>query len=182
MGLLDRIFKKFNREEPDPTLEWAEYREMELVVVPNEMRIGSLKFGDPLSAAEFLGKPSSFAWGYPGYCELVYAEGGFQLDFDMGRLVFVAFYLDHHVLEPEGEFAFSAPVVVLSGGERVELSKRLKAPDLVEIFGQPKEIDKDSDETILFFESTSMTMEFELRPESHTLAKWNLFPVVSDDD
>jgi hypothetical protein len=30
--------------------------------------------------------------------------------------VLAAFYLDHHAFEPEGEFAFSSPVVVLSGG------------------------------------------------------------------
>ena len=182
MGFLDRIFKKLNPEEPDPTLEWGEYRGMELVVVPEENRIGNLQFGDPLSAAEALGKPSSFEWGYPGYCDLTYAQGGFQLDFDEGRLVFAAFCLDHHMLEPEKEFTFATPLVVLSGGERIELSKRLKAADLVEIFGHPKKIDKDSDETILFFEAGPLTMEFELRPETHTLARWNLFPIVADDE
>ena len=176
MGIFHRIIRSLSGMPQDPTVNWPIRRPQELVVIPEKLQVGGLRFGDHLSAAELVGKPESVSWIGSDYCQLLYREGGFQLDFDHQRFCYAAIFLDRHQAEPESCYAFASPQVIPSGGGSVALSNRWQAADLVEVFGQPGEIDDDDEETLLVYRAESLTMEFELKPEAHTLARWNLFP------
>jgi hypothetical protein len=89
MRILDRVFGR----RADPTKDWptevGEAPECDL----SRMAFGPLCFGSPIEAARCFGRPDRFRWKTGDYCELLYARAGFQLDFEEGRLVYVAFFI-----------------------------------------------------------------------------------------
>ena len=141
----------------------------------SRMALGSLRLGDQMEAARFLGRPDSFRWTSDAYCELLYARAGFQLDFEGGRLCYVAFFVggDTH-LPTHPSLSLSQPQI--RGGMR--LTQRTGRKELLRHFGRPVSEDSDSDETILYYVRGGVTMEFELDGSGH-LKRWNLYP--SDD-
>jgi hypothetical protein len=157
---------------PDPTWDWP----IEVPAVPDldlsRMALGSLRFGDAVEAARGLGRPDRFRWKDGGYCELLYARAGFQLDFEDGRLCYMAFFIgadadgpSHPALSPsEPRIRGESPLTAETGKD-----------DLQRRFGPPGSEDSDDDETVLYYRRDRVTMEFELDGMGH-LKRWNLYP------
>src|SRR6185369_17404690 len=115
MNIFDRLLGR----RPDPTKDWPLEPPLPAGFDFARRAFGSLGFGDRLEAARFLGRPDSFEWREPGYCELLYARSGFQIDFEDGRFAFLAFFLgsDAH-LPSHPEMRFSQPKL----GEGIQLA------------------------------------------------------------
>jgi len=141
------------------------------------MRFGSLRFGDGLDAAAFLGRPDEFEWTLPEYCELLYASGGFQIEFEKGRLAYIAFFIGPDDLLPTHRaLAFSEPLVHGRAPETIRLSRDCDRSVLERMFGAPDSVDTDCDETILYYTRQNVTMEFEINGKTGQLKRWNLYP------
>ncbi|MBA4018449.1 MAG: hypothetical protein C0483_14880 [Pirellula sp.] len=173
MSFLKRLFGK----RDDPTTSWNAQQ----LPLPDfdwgAMQLANLRFGDPLDAAAILGRPDRFTWGDGDYCELLYARGGFQLDFDQGTWAYAAFFIgpDHH-LPDHPAMAFARPR--LSGGpaQSIVLSPEVDRARIEQWFGPAESADVDADEAILCYVRQGLTMEFELDGASGRLKRWNLFP------
>jgi len=106
MSLFDRLL----RRRTDPTLGWGAFS----LPIPDfdltEMRFGTLQFGDGFNAAAFLGRPDRFEWTQGGYCELLYAAGGFQIDYEDSKFEYLAFFIGpDKYLPKQRALAFSQP-------------------------------------------------------------------------
>ncbi len=174
---LQRLFG--NRS--DPTANWGPFH----LPTPDfniaSMTFGALRFGEEFQAASFLGRPDHFQWTMPKYCELLYALGGFQLDFKDGKFAYAAFFLgpDRH-LPKHRNLQFSKPCLRGFIPDGLHLSPDLVRSDIAKFFGQPKTVDEDADETILFYERQSVTMEFELDGKHERLKRWNVYPTKEE--
>lgn len=173
MNLLKRIFGR----RPDPTIEWRAF----IPPIPDfdlsAMQFGSLRFGDTFSAASFLGRPDKFEWTQGEYCQLLYASGGFQIDFDGGKFAYLAFFIgpDRH-LPKHKALEFSKPRLRGCMPDGVSLSRANDRPQIERLFGSPVTADNDATETILFYRRRQITMEFEFDGQSGPLKRWNLYP------
>jgi hypothetical protein len=173
MGFVDRLL----RRRADPTLSWQPFS----LPIPDfdltEMRFGKLRFGDAIDAAASLGRPDRVEWTRGEYCELLYASGGFQIDFDSNRFAYLAFFIGPDELLPKHP-AFELSKPRLRGGteDGSRLSRDTQRPRLERLFGAADSVDADSDETILYYARQGVTMEFELDPSNGRLKRWNLYP------
>lgn len=173
MSILDLILGR----RKDPTREWgktiSELPEYDL----EQMRFGTLRFGDPINAASSLGRPEQFQFIQAEYCELIYASLGFQIDFEEGRLACILFFIGPDEFQPKDpKLRFSKPRVRGCLSKNVQLSEAVDRSELERMFGSPKSVDVDDDETILFYELRGTTMEFEFDGKTGRLKLWKLFP------
>ena len=168
MGLIDRILGR----RPDPTKDWPQLSNAPTGFDLSRRTFGSLAFGDGFESARQFGKPDKFEWIRPGYCTLLYARSGFQIDFEDGRFSYIAFLLGPDMYLPaHPQLAFSEPWLC----DRLQLSSATNQLQIKNYFGAPESEDVDSDETILFYSHNNMTIEFEFTP-TDSLKRCNLFP------
>jgi len=173
MNILDRLFGR----RPDPTAGWGTSQQPIPDFDLSQMRFGSLRFGDGIEAASFLGRPDRFAWTQADYCELLYARGGFQLDFDKGRFAYLAFFIGPDKFVPTHEgFEFSQPRLRGCAQDGARLSREMDQPALERLVNAPDSADSDAAETILYYTRQGITMEFEMDGKSGRLKRWNLYP------
>ena len=180
MSFFSSLLQKLSGQKPDPTITWPAATATttpELNVA--EWRLGSIRFGDALNAAQQYGRPDRFTWLSPDYCELLYANAGFQIDFDRGMLCYVAYFIG-----PDGQFTpdhpalrFSRPRALVEALNPIALSQQLEASALEKLLGEPIDKDVDEDETILFYERTGLTLEFEFDAQSNRLKRFNAYPI-----
>ena len=141
------------------------------------MRFGKIQFGDSFETAAFLGRPDHVSWIQKNYCALVYASGGFQIDYDNAKFVYLAFYIGLDDFVPKQKpMAFSKPKILGCEPGRLELSSDIDRLRLEGLFGTAKSVDVDDDETILYYSRQGITMEFELDANKGRLKRWNLYP------
>lgn len=180
MKLLDRIFGKKRSNQPDPTVDWPCPVAIEPELVPHEGRFCDLAFGAPMDAARKFGKPSRCRWLEDEYCELLYAQAGFQIEFEAGRLAYLAFFVNQPAAMPDVEGGFDAAVVKLrlTGGRTGQLSHESTRDDIERLFGSPARMEEEPDETILTYLVAGFTMEFEMQPEGGTLVRFNIYPAT----
>jgi len=173
MSVLSRLFGK----RPDPTLGWGTFS----LPLPSfdlgTMRFGTLRFGDGYEGAAFLGRPERFAWTQGDYCELLYASGGFQLDFDHGKFAYAAFFigLDSY-LPKHPALAFSQPRLSGCTPNNTALTRDTDRALLERLFGEADSMDIEPLEAILYYTRKGVTMEFEMDGKSGGLKRWNLYP------
>ncbi len=172
MSFFDQILGR----KPDPTARWGEFQ----LPIPDfdmvEMRFGKLKFGDGLEAAAFLGRPAQVQWPREDYCELLYAAGGFQIDFDNGKFAYLALLIGPDPCVPtDVAFTYAKPRLRGASQESVRLTESTRRAELEKLLGAPTTADEDKDETVLSYEWDRLTMEFEFTPDGR-LKRWNLFP------
>ena len=173
MSFLDRLLGK----RPDPTFNWGVFSPPIPDFDVAQMRFGSLQFGDTFEAAAFLGRPDRFEWTQGQYCQLLYASGGFQIDFDESRFAYLAFFIGPDDCLPEHKaLEFSKPRVRGCIPDGVRLSVETDGTMLERIFGAPGSLEVEPDETILYYTRQGVTMEFELDGRSGQLKRWNLYP------
>ena len=173
MNLLNRLLGK--RE--DPTLSWKPFS----LPIPDfdvaQMRFGTLRFGDGFETASFLGRPEQVEWTDRAYCALLYASGGFQIDFDEGRFAYLAFLIGPDKYLPKyTPLEFSKPRLHGCTPDAIQLSNDTDRVLLKRLFGDPGSVDSDEEETILFYTRQNVTMEFELDGKMGHLKRWNLYP------
>ena len=168
MKLLDLL----SGRRVDPTAAWP-VRDYDVPAVDlSRMPFGALRFGASLQEALYFGRPESFSWSRKDYCELLYARGGFQLDFERGNLSYVAFFVGQDACLPDHPaLSFTKPRIKGGG----QLTQETRKDDLQKLFGSIESEDVDSEETILTFLRSGVTLEFELNAEGY-LKRWNLFP------
>ena len=78
-GFLSNLF----RRRTDPTRGWRSFGVPTPDFDLNTSRFGTLRFGDSIDAAAFLGRPESFEGTERESCQLLYASSGFELEFDI---------------------------------------------------------------------------------------------------
>jgi hypothetical protein len=175
MKLIDRLFGR----RSDPTLNWVQSTAPIPQFNLNSMQFGSLHFGDPLEAAASLGRPDQFVWSQGEYCELLYASRGFQVDFDRGKLSYVAFFIGPDEFVPaHTAFQFSKPRVHGVAIDGIELSPGADRALIERLLGSADSVDVDAREVILFYNRGGITMEFELDAKTGGLKRWNLYPTL----
>ncbi len=168
MGILD--FLGFGRE--DLTKDWPvlefELPEFDL----KDLSFGPVHFGCEFDLAHAFGKPDRFKWVGRNYCELLYARYGFQIDFEDGRLRYIAFFIGPDESSPSHpRMAFSKPWLK----KTVQFTDQTRAGDLKRVFGEAGSEDFDSDEIVITFFRSGLSLEFELT-EKAFLKRWNIFP------
>jgi len=177
MKFLQRLLGTKTGGPPNPTIDWPEPQNVELNLVPHEGRLGNLRFGASIENARIFGKPSRFRWIRNNYCELLYAQAGFQIDFDGGQFGYMAFFINRHVAEPDiaGGFDLAIVNLLLADGGTGQLTKESKRDVIEGYYGTATRIDDDDDEIVLHYEIAGVTMEFELDPNDKTLMRLNLY-------
>lgn len=150
-------------------------------MVPSDGRFGNLRFGDSISCASSVGRPSKVSWIENNYCSLLYSQAGFQLEFEDGFLVYFALFANRPVDVSEISDDFNPTVIhlQLTEGKNARLSKESRRGDIEELFGEPTSMDFGSDETILYYNFPNLTVEFELQAEDGFLMRMSVFPSAS---
>ncbi|PKN30460.1 MAG: hypothetical protein CVU64_03280 [Deltaproteobacteria bacterium HGW-Deltaproteobacteria-21] len=168
MGFVDRILGR----RADPTEAWLVYEDEPPSVDLSKMAFGPLRFGAELQEAQFLGKPDSFKWSCKNYCELLYARRGFQIDFENGKLCYLAFFIGQDDCLPKHP-ALKLSKPQIRGG--VKLTQETCVDDLRKAIGPAESADADDEETILTYCRSGITLEFEVNTKG-LLKRWNLYP------
>lgn len=174
MGFFDRIFGRHK----DPTAEWPAFS----LPIPEydmaEMSFGSLRFGDAIEKASFLGRPDVLNWIESDHCELVYGKGGFNLYFAAGELSSITFFLARDADTPDQvPIEFCRPMLRGSVPYGTQLTPEVDIPKLQSLFGSPKEVEKTDLDHSLFYTRNGADMEFEL-DERGRLKIWNIYRPV----
>lgn len=177
MKLLDHFF----RRRSDPTLSWSTSRPSLPAFDVSAMRFGSLRFGDGLEAAAFLGRPDRFTWTSKEYCELLYASSGFQIDCDKTHFAYLAFLIGPDDCQPaHEELKFARPKLRGCTPHEITLSSATTRRKLEESLGNADSVDDEPDEVILSYLRHGVMMEFELDGTAERLKRCNLYPGVPD--
>lgn len=157
----------------DPTAEWADTCAQATPAFDwSDLRLGPIAFGDPLEKAEPLGRPDRFRWTQPGYCELLYARRGLQIDFDRGRFAYLAWFIGRDSVTPDHpDMTFCTPAL----DDELALTRDMGIDDLRAHLGAPVSEDVGEDETVLFYTGGGVVLEFEFDGEGR-LKRWNLYP------
>jgi hypothetical protein len=169
-----RILDWLLRRRPDPTAGWPDFRPAALEFDLGHKRFGPLRFGDEVAAAAPLGRPDLCSWSGREDCELTYARGGFELAFEGGRFVYLAFFIGPDKFLPRHPgLRFAEPRLLGWGPAGVCLSRQTDARQLRGQFGPPD--GQDEDETILSYTRAGVAIEFEL-DRAGRLKRCNLSP------
>jgi hypothetical protein len=176
MGIVDWLLGR----PPDPTVDWPEFRRATPVLDLAKRSFNGLRFGETIDVARGLGRPDKFRWASRRHGELLYARGGFQVDFDPG-LDYVALFIAADPFLPDaiGDVQFCEPVL---RGERSDDFVATAATTIAEIeqhFGEPETRVADDEETVLTYDIHQCEVEFEFAPSSG-LKRINVFPLPSD--
>ena len=170
------LFRRLASDAGNPTERWMDGSAIAPPFDWSLLRFGPISFGDPLAAAEPLGKPDTFRWTQPGYCELLYARAGFQIDFDRGCFAYLAYFIGPDLTGPvHPDLQFSTP----SLDDEVALTRDVHMDDLKARLGPPVSEDGDAEETVLFYVGGGVVLEFEFDAEGR-LKRWNLYPERDD--
>jgi len=140
--------------------------------------MGEMRFGDALDTAQQYGRPDKFSWSSRDYCELLYANAGFQIDFDEGKFCYAAYFIgpDGRYTPYHADLRFSRPRLLLDSLHPVALSQQIEPNAIERALGEPKARDVDAEETILFFDRDGLTLEFEFDGPSQRLKRFNVYP------
>jgi ankyrin repeat protein len=160
----------------DPTLNWHTYDSP----IPDfdvlRMQFGTLRFGDGLQGASFLGRPDRFVQKEADHFELLYARRGFQLEFEKNRFTYLAFFIGPDACLPQHVgMRFSSPRFRGDSLSRDRLTRETERATLERTFGTPDSVDADSEEIVLRYLRHGITMEFELDARTGRLKRWNIY-------
>lgn len=155
----------------DPTALWPRVSVSTPELHLRDPAVGSLRFGSPIDEAYVFGRPDQFARGKQHYCRLLYEAAGFQIDYDQDRLAYVAYFIAADEYLPSGNILFCKPKL----SAEFQATSATTQHEIVAYLGEPSSIDNDSDETVLFYEHESLTLEFELATNGN-LKRVNAYP------
>ena len=174
-----RILDWLLRRRPDATATWPPYQPRPLDFYPVERRFGSLRFGDALAAASSIGRPDRLGGPSLQGRELLYAEAGFQLEFEEGRFVSISFFIGPDPYAPDyPNIRFGQPYLRGWSQEDLRLTPAISPDRLQSHLGRPRSTNADSeDEAILYYERNGVSAEFEFDPEGR-LKRANFYLTV----
>jgi hypothetical protein len=162
MGLLDWL---------DPTRHWP------LVAGPapdldgSNLQFETLRFGDPLESARFLGRPNELQWRsrIERDCHLVYVEKGLRLRFINERLREVTFLVGPGASE-HPSYASARPLAP----DGTRLTSETDRRQIVALFGEPDPGGSD-DTCMQVFHGQGVISDFYLDDDGR-LKEWVLYP------
>jgi hypothetical protein len=155
----------------DPTRSWPVVAGPAPELNRMLLQFDALRFGAPVEAARFLGKPDQFHWHNRIHkdCELLYAAKGLRLRFRQDRLRDVRFLIGAGSCDHP---AFRAAHPMAPDGTR--LTPQITRETIEGIFGAPDP--QGSDETCLqIFHRNGIASDFNL-DEQGQLIEWALYP------
>lgn len=163
---------EMTRVPPDPTRDWQDQGESTPDFDWSTLSFGPLRFGDPVDRAAAFGRPDTFRWTQPGYCELLYARSGFLLQFDRGGFAYVAWLIGPDPRRPGFDDArYSTPSL---DGE-LTLTAGI-GPDTIRTrLGEPLSEDAANDDSVLIYAGDGVVLEFEFDAQCR-LKRWNVYP------
>ena len=153
MRLLRNLFGSRN-----PTLGWVRDSSRSLVLDLDSDSLSGVPLGAAFDDLEFLG-PAQTSRTNPGLWE--FSSLGVVAETEADRIVslFVVPIPDEHF----GVDPYSG--VVTLAGRPVQVSWISRESDVIRAFGEPTRRDEDDEETILFYETSSVERQIELTPE-----------------
>ena len=164
----------------DPTRHWPRFEGEPAAVNLTTFALGTLNFGDPLAAAEFLGRPDEYQTfeKSPGGV-LYYHRAGYRLQFFGDRFADLMF-----LIGTGGEFQRKpgepSAEPVLSNG--VRLTARTRREELERVFGPPTSVEEyEGEGTMLTYQRGRVPMEVELNLDG-TLVYWHLWLAGARDE
>lgn len=167
------LYRQPLMEVADPTEEWGPSPSRLPSLDWSALRFGPLGFGDALEDAAALGRPDAFRWTQPGYCELLYARAGFQIDFDRGCFAYLAYFIGPDPAGPmHPQLTYCTPEL----DDELALTRDVRVQDIKSRLGPPFSEDIEVDETVLFYEGGGVVLEFEFDARGR-LKRWNLYPM-----
>jgi hypothetical protein len=171
MNFLKRLFGLSD----DPTAEWPVLNPAAPPFDVRTRHIGPLPFGSPVADAVIFGRPDYFT-GHPTNCAaLIYAQSGFSLDYEEGRLVFVTYFVGPNEFAGRRAIAgASRPTVISALGASHEIYFDCPAETLTAALGTPGSAELEEEESILEWEIAELTVEAELNAQSQ-VKRLNLF-------
>ncbi len=161
---------------PDPTRYWAKSYDPLPVFDQESAALGSLKLGDSLEQAEFLGRPDRVEHlqhlKHPGAIELHYLARGFRLGFLPEFVELTCLIAPRPDGPPERGQGYCRPR--LSGD--IEFTPETTVADVCELFGPPKsEYDYPREKTLVYcYHLGSFAMEFEFELATGKLLTWSV--------
>jgi len=168
--MFDKILTLFGKRAPHPCMQWPLMDIVTPAFRTADHQIGDLKFGAPLDGAMQFGAPDEVEADAEGSTCLVYAKAGFFLEFDRAGLISTAYFVGpDECTPPYAQLKYSEPVI---DSHRLTASHDPKA--IQELFGSPRSVDEDEDETILYYESNGLTTEFEFSADGR-LKRVNMY-------
>lgn len=168
MSFLKRIIDYF---KPDPTRNWREVPQRTLTFTIPNRTVNGTAFGHSFESLETFGKPGNES---PVYDRVFnYLEHGFIVELQEDEKIdFFGFVFRNDTGE---NFTEARASVVKGDGATLVLSKSSSMADITAFMGEPKSIDEDEEEVILFYQIDDLRIEWEL-----TLTKFlkrvNVFP------
>jgi hypothetical protein len=171
-GQIMTQMERLRSESGDPTRDWPAGPAGAPPFDWSLLRFGPICFGDVLECAQPLGRPDVFRWTQPGYCELLYARAGFQINFDRGCFAYLAYFIAPDTTGPvHTNMQYSTPAL----DDEVALTRDILIADLKARLGPPLSEDVSGDETVLFYVGGGVVLEFAFDGAGH-LKRWNLYP------
>jgi hypothetical protein len=133
--------------------------------------LGKLSVGDPVAAAEFLGRPDLVEHTSVSGMTLHYLARGFELQFSGGAFAELRCHLaPRSDGPPETGRAFSRPR--LSNG--IQITPEMSVEQVRRVFGPPTSEDTDDHEHTLTYAGEHY-MVFEFEPATGRLLTWSAF-------
>jgi len=171
MELLPKLLKNLLKTESISMDNWDPLPPKVPALLSAEHRVGPLRFGDTFAAASIFGRPDLVNHGAKDCVSLVYAQSGFEIEFQEDRLGYVAYFLADDKYLPKTTVTFSKPEI---DGARFSSTTSLR--DVERALGSPTSRDDDPSEIIWFFTRNGVTLEFEATTQG-TLKRINAYPV-----
>lgn len=162
----------------DPTCDWSLSDQPLPTIRLKPFSIGSFRFGDPVSSAEFLGRPERCRrFRTSENAMLLYGRLGMTIEFELGKFVEVVFHIGSGADSTSLPHAtFCRPRIEGSG----ELTAETTIDEFIRMIGEPQRIDRDEDdgEVVLYYASAAACMEAEFNPRG-TLVAWTV--MINDE-
>jgi hypothetical protein len=154
----------------DPTREWPMVAGPAPDLNSSLLPFDSLRFGDPLTSARFLGRPEQFQWHSRSAKEydLVYARKGLRLGFRGDRLGEIEYFIGPHASVLPA-FAPARP----RAPDGTRLTPDMDRDRIVAVFGEPDP--KGSDDGCLQIHHGRVSSDFIL-DDAGRLETWVLYP------
>ena len=172
-NMFRKMIQRLSGAKENPCEGWPDRTVETPSLVTTESRVGHLKFGEPLSGALPFGKPDVVEWIDSGTCKLIYAQAGFELEFDQGKMSSAAFFIGKDRYEPKCEnLGYAKPMIDSVAFDNAFTSRGIEA-----VLGAPQSIDEDPEETVYFYHLQRLTIELELGAKG-ALKRINCYPTA----
>jgi hypothetical protein len=130
----------------------------------------ALKFGAPLEAARFLGRPDRYATHGERFVMLSYDQWGIELEFEANALSQVSFLIgEEHRNSTRPNLVLAVP----KGPDGLGLSPQTTKEELIQRFGQPETLQDLEHTVVLYYDAGPLISEYQV--EKGTLTAWDVY-------